>query len=136
MQTFPYLTFNGKARQAMNFYKKCLGGRLTFQTLGESPFASKMPAKMKKNILQATLEKGSLTLMASDMVSDSGLTKGNSVSIMLNCHSEKEIRRLYKALSMGGKEKRSLEKTYWGELLGSFTDKYGNNWLLYYEEKK
>lgn len=135
MNAVPYLTFNGNCREAMTFYQKCLGGTLTFQTIGESPLATKMPAKMKKAILHATFTKGELTLMASDIVSESGLIKGNSVSIMLNCDSEKEIRKLYKTLSYGGKEKHPLEITYWGAILGTFTDKYENSWILHYGNK-
>ena len=42
-----YLTFNGNCREAMTFYKECLGGELHFQTVGVSPHSSKMPKKMK-----------------------------------------------------------------------------------------
>lgn len=41
-----YLTFNGNCREAMNFYKDCLGGELILQTIGESPLAYKMPQLM------------------------------------------------------------------------------------------
>ncbi len=136
MQTHPYLTFSGNCREAMTFYKKCLGGTLTFQTVGESPLAAKMPAQMKKAILHATLIKGPLTLMASDMVSENGLTNGNAVSIMLNCDSEKGIRSIYKKLSQDGKQNHPIELTFFGALLGGLTDKYGNNWLLHYDPKK
>jgi PhnB protein len=43
-----YLTFNGNCREAMNFYKDCLGGELNLQTIAESPLADKMPAQMKE----------------------------------------------------------------------------------------
>jgi len=46
-----YLTFNGNCREAMNFYKKCLGGELTFQTIGDSPLSEKMNSKMQNAIL-------------------------------------------------------------------------------------
>src|SRR5690349_18013272 len=99
-----YLTFNGNCREAMTFYQKCLGGRLEFQTIGESSLSEKMPEKMKKCILHSTLANGSLLLMGSDMVSEKGLIKGNSVALALNCKSEKEIRAYYKKLSQGGEQ--------------------------------
>ena len=83
-QLVSYLTFNGNCREAMTFYKACLGGELTFQIIGESPLAEKMPAQMKECILHATLINGDLIIMASDMVDENGLIKGNSVSLMLN----------------------------------------------------
>ena len=129
-----YLTFNGNCREAMTFYKKCLGGELDFQTIGESPLSETMTKKMKDFILHATLRNGSLLLMGSDMVSENGLIKGNAVSLTLNCNSEKEIRRCYKKLSVGGKATHPLEDSFWGALFGGLTDKYGNIWLLNYNK--
>ena len=40
-----YIGFNGACREAMNFYKDCLGGDLFIQTIGESPMADKFPDK-------------------------------------------------------------------------------------------
>jgi PhnB protein len=116
----------------MTFYKQCLGGELSFQTIGESPLSDKMPLQMKESILHATLINGSLVIMASDMASEKGIIKGNSVSLMLNCSSEKEIRTYYKKLSSGGNADHPLEDTFWGAIFGDLTDKYGNHWLLNY----
>jgi PhnB protein len=131
-----YLTFNGNCRQAMTFYKNCLGGELYFQTIGESPMAEQMPQHMKDCILHATLTNGSLILMGSDMVSETGYIKGNAVSLMLNCNSEEEIKRFYKKLSAGGQATHPLEDTFWGALFGGLTDKFGNHWLLNFDKNK
>jgi PhnB protein len=131
-----YLTFNGNCRQAMNFYKDCLGGELFFQTVGESPLSDKMPKQIKESILHSTLTKGGLVIMGSDMVSDKGLVKGNSVSLMLNCSSEKEVRNYYEKLSAGGEATHPPENTFWGALFGDLTDKYGNHWLLHFQKNK
>jgi PhnB protein len=131
----PYLTFSGNCREAMNFYRDCLGGELFFQTIGESPLAEKMPEKMKEMILHSSLENGSLVLLGSDMVPDSGLKKGNAVSLSLMCDSEEEIRESYRKLSEGGQPTHPLEKTFFGALLGGLTDKYGNSWLLHCDAK-
>ncbi|HET6996887.1 MAG TPA: VOC family protein [Chitinophagaceae bacterium] len=128
-----YLTFNGNCREAMTFYKECLGGELVLQTIEESPMADKMPPQMKKSILHSTLTRGTLVLMGSDMVDENGLIKGNSVSLMLNCSSEKEIKECYKSLSKGGKATHPLENTFWGALFGDLTDRFGNHWLLHYQ---
>ncbi|HKR07203.1 MAG TPA: VOC family protein [Bacteroidia bacterium] len=131
-----YLTFNGNCREAMTFYKECLGGELTLQTIGESPLSEKMPKQMKDCILHSTLTKGTLVLMGSDMVSEKGLVKGNSVSLSLNCSSEEEIKNCYAKLSSGGKADHALENTFWGALFGDLTDKFGNHWLLNYEKNQ
>ncbi len=129
-----YLTFSGNCREAMTFYKDCLGGELSLQTIGESPIADKMPPQMKESILHADLTKEGLVLMASDMCDEKGLIKGNSVSLMLNCSSEEEIRTCYANLAKGGQATHPLENTFWGALFGSLTDKFGNHWLLNFDK--
>jgi len=130
-----YLTFNGNCREAMTFYKKCLGGTLTFQTVGESPLSGKMPERMKDCILHATLKKGGKVLMGTDMVGEEGLIKGNSVSLSLTCSSEDEIKNYYAKLSKGGNADHPLEESFWGATFGGFTDKFGNHWLLSFDKK-
>jgi len=132
----PYLTFNGNCREAMLFYKDCLGGKLTLQTIGESPMADKLPVKIKQCILHSTLTKDAVVLMASDMVSEQGLIKGNTVSLSLNCSNEDEIRTCYQKLSTGGQATYPLEDTFWGALFGGLTDKFGNHWLLNYDKNQ
>jgi PhnB protein len=129
-----YLTFSGNCREAMEFYKECLGGELVLQTIGESPMADKMPQQMKDCILHSTLTKGALVLMGSDMVSEKGLTKGNAVSLCLNCSDEEEIKRCYENLSKNGEATHPLETTFWGATFGDLIDKYGNHWLLHYDK--
>ncbi len=127
-----YLTFSGNCREAMTFYQDCLGGELHFQTIGESPLSDKMPNLMKDCILHSTLTNGALVLLGSDMVSEMGLIKGNSVSLSLNCNSEQEVNTFYAKLSEGGNADHPLEESFWGALFGDLTDKYGNYWLLNY----
>ncbi|MBC7425886.1 MAG: VOC family protein [Bacteroidia bacterium] len=125
-----YLTFNGNCREAMQFYKECLGGELIFQTIGESPLSEQMPEKMKDCILHSTLTIGNLVIMATDMTPQTGRIKGNNISIMLDCESDNEIKSLYDNLSAGGNSIHPLENTFWGAIIGDLTDKYGNQWIL------
>jgi PhnB protein len=125
-----YLTFNGNCRDAMIFYKECLGGELVLQTIGESPLADKMPNKMKQYILHSSLTNEGMVIMATDCVPEPGLIKGNAVSLCLNCSSEEEITNYYTKLAAGGNATHPLENTFWGALFGGLTDKYGNHWLM------
>lgn len=129
-QIHSYLTFNGNCREAMTFYQQCLGGELNFQTVGGSPLSKKMPKQMKDCILHATLTKEALVLQGSDMVPKTGLVKGNTVSLSLDCSSEKELKKVYAKLSEDGKANHPLEDTFWGALFGDLTDKFGNHWIL------
>lgn len=129
-----YLTFNGNCREAMTFYKECLGGELSLQTVGESPLSDKMPPQMKDCILHATLNKGALVLQGSDMTPQSGLAKGNNVSLSLSCSSEEEIKNFYAKLSANNKTDHPLEDAFWGAIFGDLTDKFGNHWLLSFDK--
>jgi PhnB protein len=135
-QIISYLTFNGNCREAMTFYKECLGGELFLQTIGDSPTANKMPQEMKYHIMHSSLKNGSIVIMASDMVGDQGLQKGNAVSLLLDCSSEEEIRTCYEKLASGGEATSPLEDTFWGAIFGNLTDKYGNHWLLNFNKNQ
>ena len=128
-----YLTFNGNCREAMTFYQHCLGGELNFQTIADSIDGNKFPLTMRKNILQATLIKDELLLIATDMVDDAGLIKGNAVAMMLNCTSEEELKRSFRKLSSGAIAAYPLQETFSGGIFGNLTDKFGNHWLLSYD---
>lgn len=130
-----YLTFNGNCLEAMTFYQQCLGGKLEIQTIGDSPLSGKMPEEMKKNIVHSTLTRNGMVIMGSDMVGEKGLVKGNAVSLMLDCSSEKEIRDCYRKLAAGGEATHPLHVSFWGALFGDLTDKYGNQWLLHFDSR-
>jgi PhnB protein len=125
-----YLTFNGNCREAMDFYRDCFGGTLTFQTVGDSPGTDQLPGPVKQVILQATLINDHLILMGSDMVGEQGLIAGNAISLMLGCSNEDELKSCYKKLLSGGTEIHPPENTYWGALFGVLQDRYGHQWLL------
>lgn len=134
-QIHAYLTFSGNCREAMNFYKECLGGELHLQTIGDSPLAEKMPENMQQWMLHATLTHGDTVLMATDMVPEEGRIRGNAVAMMLDCSSEDELRTVFGKLSSGGGEVlHPLETSFWGALFGDLKDKYGNTWLLHYDQ--
>jgi len=128
-----YLNFNGNTREAMNFYKDCLGGELTLQTIEGSPFEAQCPAAIKHQIMHSALNKEGLILMASDMIAPDGLHPGNNVSLSLNCLSEDEINTYYSSLSVGGKIIEPLKPQFWGAIFGCLTDKFGIRWMLNYD---
>lgn len=125
-----YLTFNGNCRQAMTFYKACLGGELTFERVGAFTKAPKLPKKMANVILHASLIKDHVVIMGTDMAPSSGLIKGNNAAVLLQCSSERQTRRAFKKLAAGGQATRPLSVTHWGALFGQLTDRFGNHWLL------
>jgi PhnB protein len=123
-----YLTFNGNCREAMLFYKECLGGELDLQTVEESPMADQWPQQVQKNILHASLMNEGLVLLGSDMGSV-GLVQGNTISLALQCSSKKEIETFFSKLASGGKVTHPLHSFYDGTI-GALTDRFGMNWVL------
>ena len=133
-QMSPYLNFDGNCREAMNFYKECLGGELFVQTVGESPVAGQMPAALKDSVMHSSLTtKDGLVFMGSDMHREK-LADGNTVHICINCSSEEEINSLFSSLSQGGKVTDPLAEMFWGALYGSLTDKYSKQWIFNYQK--
>lgn len=130
-----YLTFNGNCKDAMLFYKACLGGELELQTIADSPIGERLPEKMKRCILHATLKSDTIVIMGSDMAPEN-LTKGNAFSMMLTFDSEEEIRKAYADLSKDGQATHPLEKTFFGALFGHLTDKFGHQWMLCYSSEE
>jgi PhnB protein len=131
-QLISYLNFNGKCREAMNFYQQCLGGELNLQKVAESPMAAQMPSEAGASILHSSLTKGdTVVLMGSDMMG-AGLVKGNDVTLCLNCSTEEEIVEYYNKLTEGGRIKMPLHQSFWGATYGELTDKYGMNWMFNY----
>ena len=130
-----YLNFNGNTREAMTFYKECLGGELMLQTIEGSPFEARCPAGMMHQIMHSSLTRDGLILMASDMIAPDGLKQGNNISLSLNCTSEEEIRNFFSNLSEGGTIIEPLKAQFWGALFGCLTDKFGIRWMFNYDTK-
>lgn len=129
----PYLTFSGNCREAMNYYKQCLGGELSFIVVGESPIASQVPPSIKDHILHSSLKTDELELMATDMQPES-LNEGNTVHLCLSCKTEEETRSLFDKLSEEGKVNQPLHEMFFG-LIGTVTDKFGKHWILECDKK-
>ena len=129
-----YLTFNGNCREAMNFYKDCFGGELTIRAIEGSPMEDQFSNNVKDMILHASLTKDSLVILGSDLAGPDGVVNGNSISLSLNCSSEKEIKTLFTRLSSDGHVVHPLHHFFAGTM-GTLTDKFGKDWLLYYEKQ-
>lgn len=118
----------------MQFYQTCLGGELHLQRVGDTPESENLPGHMKECILQATLKSESMILMGTDMVADEGLIQGNTISVLFLCNSETGLRKMYRKLVVDGQATQPVRGRSGGGLFGGLTDKYGNHWLLRYEE--
>jgi PhnB protein len=131
-----YIAFDGRCEEAMNFYKECLGGELEIQIVKDSPIKDQCPSAMQDQVLHASLNKGSLLLMGSDMSGPGGYVKGNNVSLSLSCSSEEEVNTFFSNLSAGGQVIDPLGVKFWGATFGVLNDKYGIRWMLIYDKNQ
>lgn len=129
-----YINFDGNCTEVMNFYKDCLGGVLSIQTVGNSPMAPQCPAAMHDQVLHAVLASGSMVIMGSDMQGQEPFVKGDNIALSVSCTSEEEINDFYHKLSAGGTIAEPLGVMFWGATFAAFTDKYGIRWMLNYDK--
>lgn len=134
-QIIPYLKFNGNCEGAMKYYQESLNAELIIQKVEDSPVASQMPPEAGKRVLHSMLTKGSMVLMASDMIFQGDLTPGNVITLTLNCDSAKEIKRYFGKLSEGGEILYPLKEEFWGATHGQVKDKFGFVWMLNHNKK-
>jgi PhnB protein len=139
MKMNPYLNFDGQAEEAFEFYRSVFGGEFMggIMRMGDAPGMEKIPADEKNRVMHVALPISSeVTLMASDTLPSMGhqLKPGNSVQLSLHPESKEEADRLFQALSRDGKVEMGMHDSFWGAYFGSFTDKFGINWMINYEK--
>ncbi|WP_030244715.1 MULTISPECIES: VOC family protein [unclassified Streptomyces] len=125
----PYLTFNGDARQAMEFYQEVFGGSLRLNTYGDFGQADAPNAdKIMHGMLETT---SGFTLMGADnppgMESEQG---GQPFSVSLSGDDDAELRGYWEKLSEGGSVSVPLETQMWGDVFGMCTDRFGVPWMV------
>ncbi|WP_312901078.1 VOC family protein [Chryseobacterium taichungense] len=135
-----YLTFNGNCGQAFEFYRSVFGGEFPYiGTFGEMPPTEgrETPEEDKDKIMHVTLPISKETiLMGSDIGCEgaSHFKEGNNFSISINAESKEEADKLFNGLSEGGNITMAMEDTFWGAYFGMFTDKFGINWMVNYDD--
>jgi PhnB protein len=130
-----YVNFNGRCREAMNFYKDCFGGTLNFQNIAGSPVEDFCGPQLKDGVLHSTLEKDGLLLMGSDMKGPFEYVQGNNITLSINCSSEEEINTLFSKFSSEGEVLEPLKTQFWGALFAVVTDKFGIRWMFNYDAR-
>lgn len=126
-----YLTFNGNAAEALAFYAKALGGKVAFSmTFGESPAGAQTPPAYKDKIMHATLEARGHKLMASDAPPEWPFEGYKGFSLSVQADNVDEGRKLFDALTEGGKVTMPYGPQFWATGFGMLTDKFGVAWMV------
>ena len=139
MKVHPYLNFDGKAEEALTFYRSVFGGEFRdSMKMKDAPGSEKLSEEEQNRIMHITLPIGKDTLlMASDIIPSAGhtLVEGNSVYVSLHPDSKEDADRLFNGLSEGGAVEVPIEDQFWGDYFGSFTDKFGIRWMINFNKK-
>ncbi|HWT55747.1 MAG TPA: VOC family protein [Candidatus Microsaccharimonas sp.] len=126
----PYISFDGNARQAMEFYQTVFSGELTLSTFGEAGMTDH--GVQPDGIMHASLiTPNGITLMASDAAT--GMREyvaGTNMSMSLSGDNEAELTDYYNKLADGGKVEQPLTKAPWGDTFGMCIDKFGIFWMV------
>jgi PhnB protein len=123
----PYLTFNGDARQAMEFYAGVFGGTLTLTTFGEFGMAGPDADR----VMHANLETDTgYAIMASDVTSEMKHEPIAGLSVSLSGDDGDTLRGYWEKLSGGGTVTMPLQKQAWGDEFGMCVDRFGVPWMV------
>jgi PhnB protein len=122
----PYLTFNGNARTAMEFYKTVFGGELTLQTYKEAN-AVHNPEQEDQIMHGQLITTDGMTLMGSDDPE----SKSYTASVAVSGEDEASLRAYWDKLTAEGATILApFETAAWGDTFGMVTDKFGIRWLI------
>jgi PhnB protein len=140
-----YLNFSRNTEEAFNFYRSVFGGEfnnggiMRFKDIPPSDDAPQITEKDKNLIMHVELPiLGGHVLMGTDAPESMGfnLNKGDNVHINLEPDTRGETKRLFDALSAGGKITMELQDMFWGAYYGSCTDKFGVQWMFNCNKKQ
>jgi len=138
----PYLTFNGNCEEAFCLYKSAFGREFLY--IGRykdvpPPDRQIFQVENEDRIMHVSLPISKETiLMGCDSPEASGqeIILGNNICLSISTDSKEEADRLFKALSIGGQIKMSMNQTFWGAYFGVFTDRFGITWTISFDSNE
>jgi len=130
MKLNPYLAFDGRCREAFQFYERVLGGKIAFiQTIGETPMAASMPPEAHARVMHVTLHIGDQVLQGAD-APPGQFSKPAGFCVALHFDDVPEGERAFKALAESGKVQMPFQPTFWAKGFGMLIDQFGTPWIL------
>ena len=133
MQTQPYLFFDGRCEEAIEFYRGVLGAEVTmllrFKEGPEPQQPGMVPAGAGEKIMHASLRIGDATVLASDGRC-LGQPSFQGFAVSLTVPTEAEAERLFAGLAEGGQVQMALAKTFFSPRFGMVADRFGVSWMV------
>lgn len=127
----PYLFFEGRCEEALDFYRKALGAEVdALMRYKDSPDPTMACSTVKpENVMHASFRVGGSTIMASDGRC-TGQRNFQGFSLSISVPTEAEADKLFKALADGGQVQMPLTKTFFSPRFGMVADKFGVGWMV------
>jgi PhnB protein len=132
MNVQPYLSFEGRAQEAIDFYKSALGATVdVIMHFKDAPpeVLAQMSPESKSKIMHAAFKVGDTQIMASDGQC-TGKAVFSGVALTLNATSNAEAEKLFNALGQGGKVNMPMSETFFANRFGMVADKFGVGWMV------
>ena len=126
----PYLAFDGKCREAFEFYEKTFGGRIVFmQKIGDSPMASSMPVDAHERVMHVTLHIGDQVLQGAD-APPGQFSQPAGFCVALHFDDLIEGERVFSMLAQNGNVQMPFQPTFWAKGFGMLIDRFGTPWIV------
>ncbi|MBW6396669.1 VOC family protein [Roseomonas sp. HJA6] len=133
MPITPYLFFEGRAEEAIAFYKTAIGATAPVMMRNsdspEPPPPGMMPPGSEQKIMHAELKIGDSTVLVSDGHC-AGAAQFAGFGLSLPAHDEAEANRFFAALSDGGEVRMPVSKTFFSPAFGMVQDRFGVLWMV------
>jgi PhnB protein len=127
----PYLFFEGRCEEALEFYRRTLGAQVVALMRGkDSPDPEMCIPGAEDKIIHAMVQIGETTLLASDGRCQ-GAPQFQGFALSITTPNEAENQRLFTALGDGGQVLMPLMKTFFSPSFGMLADRFGVSWMLY-----
>jgi len=134
MQVQPYLSFEGRCEEAIEFYKKALGAKVEMMMRFKDAPQGSMPGDcgpvLQEKIMHAALKIGDTTVMASDGRMQGKPAAFQGISLSLDLKTRGDAERTFKALSEGGQVQQPLTETFFSPAFGMVADRFGVSWMV------
>lgn len=133
MQVQPYLFFEGRAEEAIAFYRQTLGAEvqmlMRFKESPEPPPPGMVPPGSENKVMHASVRIGDTTVMASDG-NCGGRPNFQGFALSLDARDAAEAERWFTALTDGGHVRMPLAKTFFSPKFGMVEDRFGVTWMV------
>jgi len=133
MQVEPYLFFDGRCEEAIEFYRSALGAEVTalmrFKDSPEPPQPGLVPPGCDDKVMHASFRIGETTIMASDG-NCHGKPTFQGFSLSIAAPNDAEAERLFAALGDGGQVQMPMIQTFFSSRFGMVADRFGVSWMI------